>query len=155
MPIIVSLISRRYAIDNRNEETNFEMGIQNPSIHFVNTVIFFVQSSPINNAIILDLFLFRFILAILFESLNSFHSLYFTGSFGPQSELGLKIYKKREIKVLYFSNSIILLFPFFFCFFILTSKQDFPSLCFNLLTIIQMGSWITPNPKSIQPDTET
>lgn len=106
MPIIVSLISRRYAIDNRNEETNFEMGIQNPSIHFVNTVIFFVQSSPINNAIILDLFLFRFILAILFESLNSFHSLYFTGSFGPQSELGLKIYKKREIKVLYFSNSI-------------------------------------------------
>lgn len=115
MPIIVSLISRRYAIDNRNEETNFEMGIQNPSIHFVNTVIFFVQSSPINNAIILDLFLFRFILAILFESLNSFHSLYFTGSFGPQSELGLKICdKKREIKIFYFSNSINVSLLFFY-----------------------------------------
>lgn len=111
----MSLISRRYAIDNRNEETNFEIGIQNPSIHFVNTVIFFVQSSPINNAIILDLFLFRFILAILFESLNSFHSLYFIGSFGPQSELGLKICdKKREIKIFYFSNSINVSLLFFY-----------------------------------------
>lgn len=141
-------------IDNKNERNKFRMGIQNLlDFDFVNTVIF-IQSSPINNAIILDLFLFRFILAILFESLNSFHSLYFTGSFGPQSGLDLKIYdKKREIKIFYFSNSINFFHSLFF--FILTSKQDFPSSCFNLLMNIQMGSWITPNPKSIQPNTET
>lgn len=102
-------------IDNKNERNKFRMGIQNLlDFDFVNTVIF-IQSSPINNAIILDLFLFRFILAILFESLNSFHSLYFTGSFGPQSGLDLKIYdKKREIKIFYFSNSINFFHSLFF-----------------------------------------
>lgn len=112
-------------IDNKNEETNFEWEFKIFDFDFVNTVIF-IQSSPINNAIILDLFLFRFILAILFESLNSFHSLYFTGSFGPQSGLGLKIYdKKREIKIFYFSNSINFFHSLFFFFLYLHPNKIF------------------------------
>ena len=63
-------------------------------ISFFSTSTHHSQSSPINKATILDLFLSKLILAILFESLNSFHSLYLVGSFGPQSGFGLSNYKR-------------------------------------------------------------